>query len=163
MTSQAAITRQNNILSPSRFLLVVRTPDLTDISFWCTNVTIPSIDVQYDEVHFRKFSVNMTGSKIKYNPLSVKFIVDEDLYNYTKLQEWLVGIVSNEEEAASKVGIMVIVHDNANNPIKRVTFTDCFPLTVSELQFDTTLASSVPLYVDVEFSIQSFRIESIRD
>ena len=175
----SAVTKtptNRNFLSPLNFRLVVeRAPDL---NFYLQTATIPGLTFEGDISYTNPFSkIPIPGDHVNYSPLTVSFMVDEDMTNYLQIFNWMLAIGGPttldveskifpsralQTDAASRYrsDIKLMILTSSKNPNIEVTFTDAFPVALGELDFNTTatdvnyLSSSVTFeYVKYTFNI----------
>jgi hypothetical protein len=100
-TSQSPLSRQPTKLdyaSPTQFRFVIG--QLPKVEFFTVATNLPGITLS-DAVQNTPFKdIPMPGNKLDYEDLTVTFIVDEFLENYTSLHEWLLafGFPKNREQ-----------------------------------------------------------------
>ena len=112
---------------------------------------------------------------ITYEPLQIRFRVDEDLKNYLELFDWMQGAGPVDLEDRAKFenaaigdrskgivsdGFLMILSSNMN-PHTRIDFIDLFPMTLAPIQFDTTGVDIEYLECDCTFRYRNFKIARI--
>ena len=112
----------------------------------------------------------LPGEKLTYDPLTLRFKVDEDLKNWMELQNWMVGLgfpdnfgqykdlISNKsfgENSTFSDATLIILNSNMNSNFE-VVFKDAFPTSLSELAFDSTSADIDFITADVTFRYLSY-------
>lgn len=168
-----------NILSPLGFKFSIKR--LPNVSYFCQNVQIPSISVGFIDVNNPLAVIPVPGSRLLFDPLNIRFRVNQDLKNYLEIYNWLVGLghpVSlDQTKAFSKLadipkarsgtassyvsdGTLTILN-SFKNPTHYVFFKDLFPTSLSELVFDSTQADVEYLESTVTFKYLRYEIETI--
>ena len=100
-TSQSPLSRQPTKLdyaSPTQFRFVIG--QLPKVEFFTVATNLPGITLS-DAVQNTPFKdIPIMGNKVEFEDLTVTFIVDEFLENYTSLHEWLLafGFPKNREQ-----------------------------------------------------------------
>jgi len=100
-TNQSPLSRQPTKLdyaSPTQFRFMLN--QLPKVEFFTVGTNLPGITLS-DAVQNTPFKdIPMPGNKLDYEDLTVTFIVDEFLENYTSLHEWLLafGFPKNREQ-----------------------------------------------------------------
>jgi hypothetical protein len=157
----------NNInpLSPTGFKLSIT--KLPEISFFCQTATLPSMSLDNINVG-TPFSTNkVPGELITFADLTVNFIIDENMINYTALWNWLAGLgfpqnylqyeslvktAANSSTTASTPvtpkfgtllgnfsdGSLVILGSN-NEPVKAISFVDLHPVSLGTIEFQSNV------------------------
>ena len=80
-----------NYLSPVNFDLQVN--KLPKTKYFCTGVTLPGVNFS-EALHATTLAINsyLPGDKIEFDPLNVKFVVDEDMKNYQEIFNWIMAL-----------------------------------------------------------------------
>ena len=175
MTALNRTPQNTNLLQPTKFLLVF--DRLPTVTFFCQSVNIPGINLGQAPLTTPMLDVFAPGNKIIYNPFNIHFLVDEKLASWQELHAWFRSIASPEsfEERRrlqslqhSKGGKPTYYSDATltvlsalNNPILRVKFINMFPITLSDIIFDSSQSSDDIISADATFMFDYFNFESI--
>ena len=149
---QNQITNRN-FLSPAAFqFTITKEPK---VSFFCTSASIPDISFETTTQPSYLKDIDVPGEKLTYADLTVRFLVDEDLKNYMAIHNWMTGIgypeslqdfrteVTKDDNSRDlnqqfSDGALQILNSNfRTNAIVR--FKDLFPVSLSSLEFDTSV------------------------
>jgi len=81
---------------------------------------------------------SIPGSKLQFHPLTINFLVDEDLLNYKEVYNWMMEMRSPENSTQKDVwsDCVLSLLSNQGNPLHHITFVDTYPIELSDLQFD---------------------------
>lgn len=167
-----------NYLSQLGFRFAVE--KIPNVNYFCQAAAIPAISVNsVDSV--TPFSViPHAGSRLTFEPLNVRFRVDENLANYLEIYNWLVGLGrpdSFEQTRAlalqshtfnARIGSTInIVSDatlfvlNSNKHVKlHIFFEELFPVSLSELQFESMSSDIQYLEATAQFRYRKYSIEA---
>ena len=151
-------TPQNtNIIQPTKYLLTF--DRIATTQYFCQSVNIPGISLGDATVNTPLYDYRVAGNKLTYNQFNMSFIIDEPALAWQNLYNWFLGIASpvstnqrNTLTAQQNVGknqgnlvnysdAVLTVLSNLNNPIIRVQFHNMFPISLSDINFDTTLSA----------------------
>ena len=107
-------------------------------SFEFPGVSVPSLN----QPSYLK-GVDIHGTQIEYDDLSVTFAINEDFSNYREIYNWLVktGTPQKLEEHQSPDDLdhcTLMITSNNKNTILKVRFDKIFPTGLSSFTFDTT-------------------------
>lgn len=156
MSSELDQTPQNhNYLSPHNFTFTIK--KAPHVNFFIQKVNIPSVDLPAVNTPNPFVRIPVPGEHITYGNLNINFKVDEDLQNYMELYNWIVALgkpkdfyeykVIEEQPKYSGNGIYsdisVMILSNIKNPNWEVVYKDAFPISLSEINFDTTIESDI--------------------
>jgi len=150
-----------NYLSPVNFDLQIN--KLPKTKYFCTGVTLPGVNFS-EALHSTTLAINsyLPGDKIEFDPLNVKFVVDEDMRNYQEIFNWIMqlgpgsdtddfqNLVNSSQTPTGKFSrasfenmysdATIIVNSSSNNANVEFMFQDCFPTSLGSIEFasDTT-------------------------
>lgn len=154
-----------NFLSPIGFQFSIA--KMPGVDFFCQAANIPQISCQPDAIPSVVNKYYMPGDELEYEPLYIKFLVDENLKNWYQCHDWMRNIATpvsqreftydrkklesqwreTDENAIQgdwKSDCSLIVLSSNYNPVAEFIFKDAFPISLSTLNFD----ASVP---DIDF------------
>ena len=147
------------------------------VQYFCQRISLPSVTLGETNEPSPFMNLPLEGDTLTYEALTLSFIVDEDLTNYTEVYNWLTALgfprnygqfaALKEPESASKTlskysDLTIVLHTNKSNPNYRIRFTECFPTSLSSIQFDATPTGMDPIVVDATFNFRGmFDIEKI--
>ena len=93
MTTINSLSRQPTKLdyaSPTQFKFSLL--KLPKVEYFCTAVNIPGIELSGTSQATMLKDIPLPGNKLTYEPLQMRFIVDENLENFQEIHGWLVGL-----------------------------------------------------------------------
>ena len=193
MTTTNAYSRQptkQDYADPTKFKFSIA--KLPKVEYFCTQVNLPGISISDNYTQPTPFrDIPLPGEKLRYEPLSVTFLVDENLENYQEIHGWLrgLGFPGGHEEfkklldagsdrfptsKSSTLGDAGRVKFNApntggilsdstlsiltskNNPVTEVRFSDCFPISLSSLQYNQQATDTDYLTATVTFEYKIY-------
>lgn len=162
-----------SFLSPLGFRLQIKkTPNM---NYFVQKATIPNVSLGEADVDTPFTKIPYPGTRLTFGNLQVTFKVDENMQNYQEIFSWLrdMGFPDNFDQYASIASkkltsgegvfsdISLTVLSSAMNPNIEFTFYDCFPVDLSELEFDSTLSDVDYLTATVTFANRKFDIKTL--
>ena len=94
MTTINSLSRQPTKLdyaSPTQFKFSIQ--KLPKVEYFCTSVNVPGIELSSGGTQGTMLKdIPLPGNKLTYEPLQMRFIVDENLENFQEIHGWLVGL-----------------------------------------------------------------------
>jgi hypothetical protein len=150
------LTNNKNFLSPVGFQLIINRNKFANIEYFCTGVTLPSIDISETPIPYRNLGTAISGDRINFSELSITFNVTEDMENYIETFNWMhdsLGTDNVEEDA------VLLILNSHNNVSKRIKFNGIFPTSLDSLDFNTQNESLEYLQATVSFKYTNFEIE----
>jgi hypothetical protein len=169
--------QNRNFLSPVGFKFTLsKEPKVT---FFCNSARIPEITLSLNQQPSYLKDIDVPGDKLQYGDLSLRFLVDEDMVNYMAVHNWLTGLgfpettqqyrdlLSNETDVTRDLdskkafsdGSLYIL-DSSYNTSAIVKFKDLFPISLSSLEFDSTLTDVQYFTADVVFKYTIYNINT---
>ena len=99
--------------------------------------------------------------------IDIEFIVNEDLSSWTNLYKWFTSIADPDgfeqrdhsrelQQNKHFSDATLTVLSALNNPIVRIQYKNVFPLTMSDIQFDTKLSADSIITCSATFRYQSY-------
>lgn len=164
-----------NLLVPNRFVLsFVRLPNM---QFFCQTVNLPGINISPIQRTTPFVDVPVPGEKLMYDPLTITFLVDEDLRAWREIHDWMRGMTFptkfEEYKDLSKQSpyvsqktpqysdALLVILDSNQRGNYRFKFKDAFPTLLAPFTLSTTLGPDSIMTADATFSFAYFDIEKI--
>jgi hypothetical protein len=170
-----------NFLGQNGFRFAIKR--LPGVNYFCQNVTLPAVSMTAIESPTPFAVVPRPGDRLTYDSLNIRFKVDEDLKNYFEIQKWLEGLghpddltqtrdlsksINNFQMAGTRpVGYWTTylsdatlsILTSAKNVNKNIFFYDCFPVGLTELNFESTNTTIEYLEATVTFRYRKYQLE----
>ena len=165
MTALNRNPQNTNLLQPTKFLLTFERIDT--VQYFCQSVNLPSITLGEVTRVTPFLDMFSPGTKLTYAPLDIEFIVDEDLETWKNLYNWFTSIADPDgfEKRDGSRELQKIKHFSdatltvlsaLNNPVLRIQFRNCFPLTMGDINLDTRLSADNIITVNASFRYESY-------
>lgn len=161
-----------NFLSPVGFkFILTKAPKAV---FFCNSARIPEITLETTIQSTYLKNLDIPGEKLSYGDLNLKFLVDENMENYMSIHNWLTGLGYPETTAqyeelitddrgmidpkeAFSDGTLSILNSNYQE-VAKVRFKDLFPISLTSLEFDSTLNDIQYFTAEVTFKYTVYNI-----
>lgn len=155
-----------NNLQATKFILTFHRTGA--VPYFCQTVNLPGVslgEVTRTTPFLDQYS---PGTKLTYNPLNVSFIINEDLQSWKSMYDWFTSIADPDgfesRDHGREMGTNKHLSDatltvlNAlNNPVLRINFINCFPLSISDLDFDTSQSADNIITATASFRYESYK------
>jgi hypothetical protein len=162
-----------NFLATSGFTFRIK--KAPNVNFFIQRVNVPAISVKNVDVGNEYVVAPYPGEHLRYEPLNIEFMVDENIENYLELHNWLIGLGKPESYAQyanlsanpSYTGlgvysdISVFILNSLYAPNYEIVFTDAFPISLSELEFKSTETDKKFITAIASFKYTTYTIESL--
>ena len=168
MSAIDRLPTNKNFLSPLGFQFTIyKTPN---VNYFVQAAAIPSLSLGRSEVSTPLSKLKFPGDKVDYGDLTITFRVDEELRNYKELFNWMIALGKPEsfgqygEIAAQPIGqgvqsdATLIIMSSARNPIVEVSFKNLYPVSLSEINFNTQLNDVDYIDCIASFAYERFTI-----
>ena len=146
-----------NYLQPTKFLLTF--PEIADTIFFCQKVNIPGISVSESLRQVPNVDLYTPGTRISYNTLDVEFSVNEDLSAWRVIYDWMKTNTLDNKFKYKNVDATLTVLSNLNNPKMRVRYSNVFPISLGDVEFDTRLSADTHVSANATFRFDFYDIE----
>jgi hypothetical protein len=177
MTAITRIPQNTNYLQATKFLLTF--DRIGSTQYFCQSVNIPGVSIGQAQINTPMLDIFAPGNKITYSQLNIDFTVDEKLDSWQQLHNWFRSIASpegfgerkrlSEAQNQYKSGngpkvysdATLTVLNNLNNPVVRVKFVNVFPISLSDIQFDTKMSADDIVYASASFVFDYHNFEEL--
>ena len=150
---------------------------LPAVQYFCQRISLPTVVLGETNEPTPFLNIPVEGDTLTFEAMSLSFIVDEDLQNYREMYNWMTALgfprdygqfaALKEAKGAGQTDskysdLTIILNTNKAIPNYRIKFTDCFPTSLSSIQFDATPTGMDPIVVDATFNFRGmFDIEKV--
>jgi len=168
-----------NFLSPTGFKFALKRSPAA--AFFCNQANIPSLDLGVAQQTSYLKDIDISGDKIVFGDLTLRFLVDEDLFNYMEIQNWIRGLgypeklsqlkdLSEDGKIKSRFGqsgeniysdATLQVLSNSLIPKFQIMFKDVFPYSLSTITFDATDTDIEYFTADVSFKYTIYDMQDM--
>ncbi len=164
--------QNRNFLSPVGFKFTLA--KYPKVSFFCNSSRIPEINLGTAIQPSYLKDLDVPGEKLTYGDLTISFLVDESLENYMIVHNWLTGLGFPETTQQFKNlttnddgirdlkeqysdGSLSILNSNYRTTAN-VKFKDLFPVSLTSLEFDSTVTDIQYFTAEVTFKYTVYNI-----
>ena len=175
MTALNRTPDNTNLLQPTKYLLIF--DRIPTAQYFCQSANIPGISIGSSTHSTPLADIPIVGDKLQYNTFEITFTVDEKLMSWRNIHDWFRSFASpNGESERNRLSSLqnqgknppkpwysdatLTILTNLNNPSIRVNFTNIFPVSLTDLQFDTKMSADDIITSDVAFVYDQFEIIS---
>lgn len=150
-----------NLLQPTKY--AVTFPEITEAIYFCQEANIPGVSLGAATQVTPNLDLYVSGTKIVYNTFTITFLVNEDLSAWTTIYNWIKELSSVDSVYSNRIKKQAVltVYSNLNNAKRRIKYTNIFPISLSDLQFDTKLSAEQHINATATFKYDYFEIEEI--
>lgn len=146
-----------NFLQPTKFLLTFS--QVSDTTFFCQKVNVPGLQVNELPRQTPNIDLYTAGTRVTYNTLDFTFLVNENLSSWRVIHDWLRDNSINSKYRYKNVDATLTILSNQNNPKIRIKYSNVFPISLGDLEFDTTLSADNHISSTASFRCDYFNIE----
>ena len=150
MAAGSTVPDNLNYLSNISFRLTML--DAPNLTWFCQATNVPGVSIEGIDVFTPYVTIPYAGNKVSFEELSVRFIVDEHMKNWTEIYDRIIALglaeggenyrllkaKSDLTQRGGTVSTLVLtVLTSAMNPQMEFHFYDAFPISLSALDFDS--------------------------
>jgi hypothetical protein len=171
-----------NFLSPLGFTFTIKkTPG---VNYFVQSVSLPSLTLGQSDIQTPFVKLPIPGDHIDFSTLSITFRVDEEMNNYKEIFDWIIalgfpegfnqynaiapsrgrfgGSINNPVAGTgvySDASLMIL--NSVKAPIVEFAFKNLYPISLSDIMFDTR--DTDVNYVDVTamFAFEQFKLNYV--
>lgn len=169
-----------NFLRPNGFrFLLTRLPKVT---YFVQTANIPDITLGAATQRTPYYDMPHPGDKLEYGTLKLKFMIQESLGDYYEIYNWMIGLgfptsrnefinlvaeeayrfpIITKKEGPQLSDATLLVLGSNNLPIATFTYYDCFPISLTALEFDSRVEDPEYFSADIEFKFRHFSFASV--
>jgi hypothetical protein len=155
-----------NYLQATKFLLTFSRINTTQ--YFCQEVNIPGVELGAVNRATPFLDMFSPGTKLTYEPLVITFTIDEELQSWKDMYNWFISIADPDgfegrdhprelQNNKHLSDATLTVLSALNNPLLRIEFTNCFPVSMTDIQFDTKSDADHIVTCTATFKYQSYK------
>lgn len=151
---------QNNLSQLNFKFKLSRTPE---IEFRAQTVDLPGLYLGTANVPTPLVPMPMPGN-MTYDDLRITFLVGESMADYKSIFDWMTALghpdnLGQYKDLRSDCSVLIL--DSNLNPSVNMRFTDAYPISLSSINFDTTLSQSQFATASVTFKFLRWYFEDL--
>lgn len=154
MSALSRTPQNTNYLQPSKFILSFN--KIPDTQYFCQAINLPGLKLGMTTIETPFRTLPVAGTKMDYDTLDIRFNVNGDISSWMNLHDWMRSIGSPDGfstrtntgapdglkgDLSSYSDATLVILSNLNNPIARFHFYNLVPVSLSSIDFDTTLSA----------------------
>lgn len=172
MTAINNTPTNTNFLSPLGFRFQIK--KAPHINFFVQSVSLPSLQLGEATVPTPFVRVPMAGDHMTFGDFNLTFKVDESMKSYLEIFNWIVGIgkpnsYQQYKDLVQNAGpgegvysdITLTVLSSSMRPIHEIIMVDAFPVSLTEMVFDSRMSDVDYLEATASFRFREFTITSL--
>ena len=154
-------------LSPIGFRFILS--NFPEVTYFCQAANIPGVSISGIEFPTPLKNIQFSGDEVAFEELTIRFVVDENLKNWLSIYDWIIGMGIPDKDSAEKYkklkdenklvadGTLSILTSNMNVQME-VRFQNMFPLSLSGISFDSSVADVDYVVADVSFQYDIYEV-----
>jgi hypothetical protein len=158
-----------NFLMTNRFRLVI--PRCPHVVYWVQQVNLPGFSIGTAAQPTTFIELPIPDDRLHYNDLVVSFPVDELMMNYKEIADWIIGLGFPKQFGQYKdlyestfglesdIGIMIL--DSEQQIQHMVKFVNAFPVSITDINFDTKPQDTVIPMVTATFKYHYWQFDEV--
>lgn len=142
-------TAKQSLLNPVGFRFEIK--DLPNFNPNVQEVNLPDMEIINITSPTPFSNIQVPGDKINFSPLSVRFLIDENMQSWQDIYNWIYGLgfpdefgqyqnlIDSSDNPGPHKGIVsegnLYILTNSYNPNLRIIFKEIFPTALTQVQF----------------------------
>ena len=153
---------QNNL---SALSYKIKIAGAMNLEMRCQSVSIPGIGLGTAPTATPFLTMQEPGTISYGGPLTVTFMVGENLTDYLEVYNWMIGLGTPDgfDQSYNRKfsDASVLILGSSYKPLFNVRFTQIFPLSISPLEFSSTLTDVQYVTAQASFNFDRFYFDKI--
>lgn len=157
--------QQNSLALLNYRFKLSRTPE---VEYRAQTVTVPGLTLGSADIP-TQFGLRVPFSgNLAYEDLTLTFLVGEEMADYLEIYNWMISLghpdrlgAYPKEQKDTVSDLTVFILNSAMRPIINVRYIDAFPISLSSLDFDSTLSEVQYAQATVTFRYNRYYIETL--
>lgn len=168
-------------LRPNGFRFLIHS--LPKVTYFVQAANIPEINLGVAPQATPLVDIPRPGEKLTFSDLTIRFMIQEDLANYTELYNWMTGLgfptsrgqyqnlaggfsitppeVNYKQSAGEYSDATLLILGSDNKAVAQLLFYDCFPVSLSGAEFDISTANTQYFQASATFKYRQFVLDRI--
>ena len=157
----ATLTTNKNFLSPIGFTLKINSTRYANLEYFCTSVNLPSVGIAGADIPYRGANLSAPGDRLTFGEFSITANVTENFENYVETFNWMHSFVNSKGKASedAKEDATLMIYTSHNNISKEIQFKGIFPVSLSDLTFDSKLTDIDYVQMTIGFNYTNYEIK----
>lgn len=131
------LTQNINYLSPLGFRLAINNQLFANVEYFCVGVTLPGINLPEVPVPFRGSQHAVSGDRIDYPLLDVRFIVSENMENYLEIYNWIKR--TQQKDIPETYDATLSILSSHQRVSRQVRYTGVFPVALDPFEMNVQM------------------------
>ena len=163
-----------NYLSNISFRLTMQ--DAQSLTWFCQAANVPGVSLEAIDIPTPYVTIPYSGAKVNFEELSIRFIVDEHMKNWTEIYDRIIALglaeggenyrllkaKSDLTQRGGTVSTLVLtVLTSAMNPQMEFHFYEAFPTSVTALDFDSANTDLEYFTATATFRYTNYEIKNL--
>ena len=156
----ADLTTNLNYLQPTSYKITIDRENYPNLEYFAQSITHPGMILNPVEMPFRQVAgVPFAGSSLTYNELSIT--------GYGEMYEWLRRALTVPEVKSLRRNftkktiptysdIMLSILSSHNNKTKQISYKECVPTSLGDIQFESTATGTEFITFGLTFRFSYF-------
>ena len=150
---------------------------IPNTQYFCQSVNIPGLTIGTATLNYSGLDISAPNDKIEYGQLNMSFTIDEAMQSWKDLHSWFRSIASPKgTDERNRLSVLqsnrttgpkvysdatLTVLSALNNPLFRVRYYNCFPISLSDIEFDTKSSADDILTGSATFMFDYFDFDTV--
>lgn len=155
---------------------------LKGATYFCQLANLPGVSLTEIPRNTPFVDLFVPGEKIIYDTFNITFLVDEDLFAWRQIHDWIRALtfptdfdeyrnlarLSKSTSSRASLGVspqysdgMLSIYTNKNNLNLKIVMKDMFPISLTSVQFNSQDSADVITTADASFRFSYYNVEKV--
>lgn len=155
-----------NTLQPNEFRVVFHR--IPHIVYFCQKANIPGLSLnEFQQPSPFATPIRRPAGQITYENFDIDFMVAEDMENWKQIHDWMTSIPPTVDYLNAKKhqdyfsDATLLVMNSVSKPFFAVNFRNCFPVSMSGIDLQTTVSGISPVTCTGSFAYTGYYVEKL--
>lgn len=136
-----------------------------NVELRCQSVNVPGLNLGTAPVATPFLMMQEPGTISYSGPLSMSFMIGENLADYLEIFNWIIGLGTPDgfdqpyERKFSDASVLIL--SSSYKPIFNIRFVNIFPLSITPIEFSSTLTDIQYVTGQVSFNFDRFYYDTV--
>lgn len=155
-------TSKQNFLAGNRATLAIE--KLPQFIYAVQDYTLPDVQLPPARMGTPFVDIPFAGEKLDFGPLTVSFLVEENLENWNSILKWMIGLgfpVTHKEYQDKEIAYSdatMIIYSNHQNPLATIKLYDIYPQSLAGIEFSSQEQETVYRQSTVSFAVTRYEV-----
>jgi hypothetical protein len=154
------LNSQFNTTKSTSFLFTIS--NKRDLTLKVQSTSIGAVNLGSAQFPIRQTQLTVPDNTLQFDPMTIRFIVSEDLSEWFSVLQWMVDITQTNDAHLTRSEVATLSVLNMNNQeVMRIVYKSIFPITLGDLLF-SVVDEEISLSCDLALDYDSYDVINVK-